>query len=197
MKIIREIIKRISDQLDEHDCFFVSRGLNPKCACGDFLYPRPNWTSQDYDKRYQAIRKCPIHSKVSNKETRRYERSVKYRVKLRLQKDMAYFPAFGIIQAVYLGKTGQVGIKAIDTNVGYRVVSTFPTREDARLYLINVIKTVKREQRMGIRTKRNLDPKYSGGLDFFIAPVYIVAPKRPLLGRGWKLPQPKGHSEKL
>ncbi len=157
---------------------------NKKCTCGD-LTPRVGWTSQDYDRRYQDLRKCPIHSKVPEVETYRYERdSGKNYVAIRKQKDTIQMLSWGVMQAVGLK---QVGIKAMDTPNGFRIISTFPTKEDARAYLLSVLDTVKREQKLGIRSKENLDPKFEGGLDFFISPVVLVVHSKPLLARGWEI----------
>lgn len=169
----------------------VLKSRNRICSC--YMMPE-HPTSQDYNKRYLAMKECKIHSKVPDRETKRYER-VKGIVPVRPKgKHKAkIFQAFAVMQAVELGKTGQIGMKAFDTPSGYRVMSTFPTREDARAYLLNVLDTVKRERGMGVRSKRNLDPKYEGGLDFLILPVDIVVPRAPLISRGWKLEykQPK------
>lgn len=169
------------------------------CTCKQ-LPARP--VSMDYNDRYLSMLKCPTHSKVPDTETKKYEKQ-SGPTKVRKQKSLVYMSAFAVMQAVGLGKDGgQTGIKALDTPQGWRAISTFPTREDARAYLLDVLDTVKREQKMGIRTKRNLDPKYSGGLDFCITEAYIVVSKKPLLARGWKLqklstPQPLDNRRKL
>lgn len=92
---------------------------------------------------------------------------------------------YGVLQAVGLKFQG---MKAMDTPQGFRTISTFPTIEDARAYLLDVLDTVHREQDLGIRSKENLDPKYSGGLDFYISPVIMAVPRLPMIGRGWEIP---------
>ena len=158
------------------------------CVCRK-LPKKPN--SQDYNLRYLSKQKCPIHKKVSMKKTKRYEKKMKV-IKFKTQKDFIYTTGFGVMQAVGL-KT--VGLKAFDMPFA-RVISTFPTREDARSYLLEVIKTVKHEQSLGLRTKRNLDPKFEGGLDFYISEIVIVVPKEPLRKRGWQIDTPKNNKLK-
>lgn len=161
----------------------------PACTCLA-LPEKP--TSQDYNNRWLSTQKCPIHSKVADTETKRYEPEVTtsqlgafYLAMKNQSRGMASFGvAFGVFQAVGLKQTG---IKAFDTPNGWRAISSFPTKEDARRYLQGVLRTVRREQAMGIRSKENLDPKYSGGLDFAILPIIITTLKRPMAGRGWEL----------
>ena len=143
----------------------------------------------DYNDRYKSMLECPIHSKVPDAETKRYENIIQGAyLHPEKMKENIYLPAFAVMQAVNLGReAGQVGVKAFDTPAGWRAVSIFPTREDARAYLLDVLDTVKREQKMGLRTERNLDPKYKGGLDFRISPVFIVVARKPLIVRGWHL----------
>ena len=154
-----------------------------------------NPTSQDYNLRYLSILKCPVHKNVSDRETRKYEgpsgwgKAVTKKGTMRLpSKGVIYMPAFAVMQAVHLGRPpGGVGLKAYDSPSGWRACSMFPTREDARAYLLDVLDTVKREQKLGVRSKRNLDPTYEGGLDFRIVGAIIAVPEAPLRARKWKL----------
>ncbi len=156
-----------------------------KCVCSA-LPAHP--TSQDYNVRYLSMLRCPVHAGGPRKETRRYEAG-KGRLRIRAQRGVIYSPAFVVMQAVCLGRDGQVGIKAFDTPHGWRAISSFPTAGDARAYLMGVIDTVRSEQKLGVRTRRNLDPRFAGGLDFCIVKAAIAVPTAPLRGRGWKLPR--------
>lgn len=154
-----------------------------KCTCGS--WPDPDWTSMDFGRKWQAMQTCPKHSVVPDKDTWKYEPEVAA-LTLRRQKGFVHLGTslHGVFQAVGLK---QVGIKAFDQRSLIRAISIFPTRNDARRYLLKVLETVKSEQRRGLRSKRNLDPKFDGGLDFCILPVIISTPKAPLEKRGWQI----------
>jgi len=172
----------------------------PLCTC---LHIKAFATSQDYNARYLSRQKCPIHSVVPDDETKKYENVGKGKWDINdPRKNIMMGPMYAVMQAVWKGKDDQTGVKAFDTLEGWRAVSVFPTREDARLYLLDVLHTVQREQLMGIRSERNLDPSFEGGLDFRISPAYLIVAASPLRARGWTLkklstPRPVARRRKL
>lgn len=159
----------------------MKRKLN--CTCGGIK--KNLRTSQSVEQHYEAVKACPVHGKVPDKDTKRYEKLPKILgQRPKKLKGWTYLPTYGVMQAVALKN---VGIKAFFSAEMFKCVAVFPTKEDARAYLLAVLDTVKREQKLGIRTKRNLDPKFEGGLDFQIVPMYMLIPDAPLLARGWDL----------
>ena len=88
-----------------------------------------------------------------------------------------------VMQAV--GKKN-IGIKIAENFQGkYEYIAVFPTKEDAREYLTTVLDSVINGQKMGIRTKRNLDADYKGGLDFLILPCKLEVKDDQMIKRGW------------
>lgn len=93
-------------------------------------------------------------------------------------------PYYGVFQAE---KMELKGIKLFhDMGIG-AIVASFPTIEDARNYMAQLISTIKHEQGIGWRTKNNLNPEES--LDFLLLPIYIQVSAEKMIERGWKLPK--------
>lgn len=63
----------------------------------------------------------------------------------------------------------------------------FPTEEDARNYLKQVIMRRKDEVRLGIRNKDNLDPETC--LDFAICSAFLCIERTKMDKKEWKLPE--------
>lgn len=161
-------------------------GLKTCEHCGPWP---PFESSAGYERKYNLMIHCPIHGVVSDQETKPYEPKLRRRIGFQTQKNFfVQGPLWGVYQAVGLGRTGQVGIKAFFTEDLTKAVSLFCSVEDARSYLLQVLDTVKREQDRGLRTTRNLDPAYEGGLDFIIAPVMISMPLQLMRQKGWTIP---------
>lgn len=92
---------------------------------------------------------------------------------------------FVITQAEYGKKF--VGIKSPDTNLSMKFGMVFTSEEDARNYLAGVIKHIKKEISLGLRSKDNLNPDKE--LDFCVTECEMNIPEEKMLKRGWILPK--------
>ena len=90
---------------------------------------------------------------------------------------------YGVVQAE---KKEFKGLKIYGSVYG-PTPSLFFSKEAARDYVTNLIKRIKHEQIIGLRTKNNLIPEES--LDFCIQPMVILIDKRFGEKRGWKFLQ--------
>ena len=63
------------------------------------------------------------------------------------------------------------GLKFVDFTRG--ILTIFAKKENARDWLAGLVKTIKEEQKLGLRTKDNLVKET--GLDFLIAPITVSA----------------------
>lgn len=79
------------------------------------------------------------------------------------------------------------GLKMISVTAGFFSVAVFPYKEDARIFLKDLIRAIKDGQRMGTRSERNLDPTFDGGFDFLILPCKVEIEDEPMIKRGWTL----------
>lgn len=78
------------------------------------------------------------------------------------------------------------GLKTFqDFRIG-NVLAAFPAIEDAKNYMVDLIKNIRQDQSIGWRTKNNLDKKT--GLDFLIQEVDISIDTEDMESRGWKTP---------
>lgn len=107
------------------------------------------------------------------------------------QKKYIRMNAYAVMQAVALGKDGNIGIKSFQVPQWGNSMAIFPAKEDARNYLAGLLKTIHHEQSIGWRTKDNLVKET--GLDFCIVEIQTYVDIDPLIKRGWNLPEPQQH----
>ena len=63
----------------------------------------------------------------------------------------------------------------------------YNSKESAREWLMGLIRFIKKEQGLGLRTRDNLDPKKK--LDFYIQKVTVRWDDAEIRKRGWKIPK--------